>query len=97
MRYDPTAVQVIQAFPGDAIVVDSAVPRVAIDPSKGMITMTSGDDKPLRFRAGGQLLALTVRGTGAGESFVVLEPVDLSDANGARVTVVTNGGRIAVR
>ncbi len=97
IRYDPTAVQVIQAFPGDAIMVDSAVPVVAIDPSRGMITMTAGDDKPLRFRSGGQLLALTVRGTGAGESFFVLEPVDLVDGNGASVNAVTHGGRVAVR
>ncbi|HEY0787024.1 MAG TPA: hypothetical protein VGE86_00170, partial [Thermoanaerobaculia bacterium] len=97
IRYDPTAVQVIQAFPGDAIVADSVLPVVASDPSRGMITMTSGDDTPLRFRSGGQLLALKVRGTGAGESFVVLEPVDLTDANGATVDVVTNGGRVAVR
>lgn len=97
LRYDPTAIQVIQAFPGEAIVAGATVPVVTIEPSTGTITMTSGDGGPLRFRSGGQLLALTVRGTGAGESFVALEPVDLVDASGARVNGVTNGGRVAVR
>ncbi|HEU5162936.1 MAG TPA: hypothetical protein VFV54_07315, partial [Thermoanaerobaculia bacterium] len=97
VHYDPSAVQVIQAFPGDAILVDRALPVIAIDPANGVITLSSGDGLPLRFRTGGQLMALTVRGTGAGESMVVLDPVVLLNASGARVEGLTQGGRVAVR
>jgi hypothetical protein len=90
-------VQVIQAFPGDAILVESAIPTVSIDPGNGVITLRSGDGGPLRFRAGGQVLALTVRGTGAGESLVILDPVALADADGTAVEALTQGGRVAVR
>lgn len=97
IHYDPTTLQVIQAFPGEAVAIDSAIPVVAIDPGKGIITLTSGGDGPLRFRSGGQVLALTVRGTGAGESFVALDAVELFDANGTKVQGLTQGGRVAVR
>ncbi len=97
VHYDPTRLQVIQAFPGEAVAIDAAIPVVAIDPGRGMITLTSGGDGPLRFRSGGQVLALTVRATGAGESFVALDAVELFDANGAKVQGLTQGGRVAVR
>ncbi len=97
IHYDPSAVQVIQAFPGEAILFDAILPVVVIDPANGIITLRSGDEGPLTFRSGGQIMALTVRATGTGESLVVFDPVALVDESGAPVDGLTQGGRVAVR
>lgn len=98
MHYSPASFDVVQASIGPAFLTDVANPPVVmIDRGNGIIIIRSSDGGPLRFDGGGALVELLVRALGSGESFLVLDGLELAGAHGERIEPIVQGGRIAVQ
>ena len=85
---------------GSAIVVDPrrAADRHASIATPGTITVTQGDGKPLRFRGGGQVLAIRVHGGLSGETFLVMDkPRPARPRSGQSIVAAVAGGRARVQ
>lgn len=97
-RYDPRAISVTDVSIGSAIAVNLDMPPiVSVDRDAGIITVTQGDGKPMRFVAGGQVLAIRVHGGLSGETFLVLENPDLHTIAGQSIVAAVAGGRAKVQ
>ncbi|HUP66515.1 MAG TPA: secretin N-terminal domain-containing protein [Thermoanaerobaculia bacterium] len=98
LHYNPQSFDVVSAVLGSALHSETILPPViTLDPGNGTITIRSSDGGPLLFTAGGDILSLEVRGLNPGESFLVLDGIDLRDPAGIPVSASIQGGRIAVR
>lgn len=97
LRYDPRAMDISAVSFGDALEINPQIPPVAnIDSATGTIRIRSSNGDPLRFRAGGDVVAFRVRGGVTGETYLVLDATELLDRSGARVAVAIAGGRANV-
>ncbi|MCM2314621.1 MAG: hypothetical protein NDJ92_05660 [Thermoanaerobaculia bacterium] len=97
--YDTATLDIADVSFGSALVIDSiAPPAITIDREAGRIRVAATDSTlPLRFRAGGEVLVLRVRGLATGNGYMVLDDLVLRGADGRRTPVVVAGGRSAVR
>ena len=97
LHFDPHTIDISQVGFGSAMQVDiQAPPRVKIDRDKGTVVIVSADGTPLRFNSGGDVAALRVRGVLNGETYLVLDSLDLKDGNGSIVAATVGGGRAKV-
>src|SRR5947207_12150072 len=86
LHFDPHTIDISQVGFGSAMQVDiAAPPRVTIDRDKGVVVIASADGKALHFNSGGDIAALRVRGMLNGETYLVLDNMDLKDGNGSTV------------
>jgi general secretion pathway protein D len=97
LNFDPNRIQVLDVSFGNALEYDITVPPVAsINSLTGVISVRSGDGQALRFRSGGEVLVLKVRGMDSGESFLVVSDPQLTGSNGQLLGVHVTGGRVRV-
>lgn len=97
-RFDPKKMAVTDVNIGSAIAVDlNAPPVISVDRDAGVITVTQGNGKPLRFAGGGQILALRVHGGLSGETFLVMESPALQTSTGQSIVAAVGGGRAKVQ
>jgi general secretion pathway protein D len=97
LRYDPSALEIMDVSFGPAMQIDVRTPPVVkIDRANGLIRVTPSDGKPLRFGSGGELLALRVLGGTTGETALVVDIPQLKNANGETVLAAVTGGRARV-
>jgi len=97
IRYDPRSVDVSEVVLGKALEIDPlAPPVVKLDRAAGSITLVSSDDKPLRFKTGGEVMTLRLRGALTGSTFLVIDSAALVNAKGETVASSVTGGRATV-
>jgi hypothetical protein len=97
LHFDPHTIDISQVGFGSALQIDiSAPPRVMIDRDKGTVVIASADGSPLHFNSGGDIASLRVRGILSGETYLVLDNLDLKDGSGGLVAATIGGGRARV-
>ena len=97
LRYDPRSMQVAEVRLGDALEFNpEAPPVVNLDTSHGTIRIVSSDGRPLKFRTGGEIAALRVRGGSPGESILAFDPPTFTGSNGQPAFAAVVGGRARV-
>ncbi|HVT45712.1 MAG TPA: secretin N-terminal domain-containing protein [Thermoanaerobaculia bacterium] len=98
LRYDPRSVMIETASVGVAMKVDPlAPPVIRVDSAAGRVVVTSSDGNPLEFLSGGEVISLRVRGTGTGQSLLVVEPIAFINRSGAAIEAAIAGGRVEVQ
>jgi general secretion pathway protein D len=98
LHYDPHTLDVSEVIFGPAMVVDPKTPPVAtIDREHGTVRITSSNGKPLQFyNGGGDIASLRVRGGATGDTYLVLENPNLTNASGTVVNASVSGGHARV-
>jgi general secretion pathway protein D len=97
-RYNPKSMAITDVNIGSAIVSDlERPPMVSVDSTNGIVTVTQGDGKPLRFAGGGEVLSLRVHGGLPGETFLVVDNPNLHTSGGQSVVAAIAGGRAKVQ
>ena len=98
LHYDPHTLDVSEVIFGPAMVVDPKTPPVAtIDREHGTVRITSSNGKPLQFyNGGGDIASLRVRGGATGDTYLVLENPNLTNASGTIVNASVSGGHARV-
>ncbi|HUP44571.1 MAG TPA: hypothetical protein VM779_03565, partial [Thermoanaerobaculia bacterium] len=98
LRYDASAMEIMDVSFGPALQIDPRVPPVAtIDRQNGLIRVTSTNDQPLRFNSGGEVLMLRVLGGTPGDTPLVVDIPELKNGNGDVVVAAISGGRARVQ
>lgn len=98
LRYDSSAMDVMDVSFGPALQIDPRVPPVVTtDRTNGLIRIVSSDGKPLLFQSGGELIVLRVVGGATGESALVLDIPELKNSDGDVVVAAITGGRAHVQ
>jgi hypothetical protein len=98
LRYDPSAMDIMDVSFGPALEIDLRTPPVVTtDRSAGLIRIVSSDGKPLTFRSGGEILILRVLGGGPGDTALVVDIPQLKNAGGDVVMAAVTGGRARVQ
>ena len=97
LRFDPRAISVFEVMIGNALEVNPETPPVvSLDQRGGTIRIASSDGKPLRFRTGGDIALLRVRGGMLGETLLVIDPPTFLRAGGQVANAAVAGGRAKV-
>ncbi len=97
LHYNHISLDLADVVLGEAIEVDpTSPPAVTIDRGADTVTVESTDGKPLRFRSGGDVLALRLHGGMTGESFLVIDDMPLRNSSGEQVKAAIAGGRLRV-
>lgn len=97
LRFDPRSIEVSEVMLGTALEINpEAPPVVGIDPISGTVRITSSDGKPLRFRTGGDVVALRVRGGEASETILAIDPPAFFTGSGQPAVAAVAGGRAKV-
>jgi general secretion pathway protein D len=97
LRYDRTAMEIMDISFGPALKIDPRVPPIAkIDRENGLIRIDSSNGLPLTFASGGEILILRVLGGTTGDTMLVLDMPEIKNGNGEVVAAAITGGRARV-
>lgn len=96
-HFNPRAMDVTDVSFGAALAVDPlAMPAIAIDREAGTIKVKPTNNKPLQFVSGGVVLAIRVHGGLTGDTFLVVDAMELRNGGGQPVVAAIAGGRAHV-
>jgi len=97
LRFDPRSISVSEVLIGTALEINPETPPVvSIDRFTGTVRISSSDGKPLRFRTGGEVAALRVRGGETGETFLAIDPPVFLTRSGQPAAAAVAGGHARV-
>lgn len=97
IRWDPSIMSVEDVRLGSAIDFDATRPPATnFDEAGGTLRIRSTTGSPLRFRSGGDIATLRVSGRSAGESILLVAPMELR-RNGVELPANIGGGTVTVR
>ncbi|HXI12555.1 MAG TPA: secretin N-terminal domain-containing protein [Thermoanaerobaculia bacterium] len=97
LHYNPVAISVGEVLLGKALDINPETPPIVrLDQTTGTIRLTSSDGKGLKFKTGGEVMTLRVRGGASGETYLVVENPNFTGASGVRVDAAVAGGRAKV-
>jgi general secretion pathway protein D len=98
LHYNPQTIDVTEIIFGPALVIDPKTPPIAtIDREHGTVRITSSNGKPLQFNnGGGDIASLRVRGGAPGDTYLVLDNPNLTNATGTLVNASVSGGHAKV-